>query len=74
MTDPVWRNRGEEEARALPSAKYSPYFVFVDAQGNKVFETRGFNNPLEAKAMHAYISGRHYRDKTWGVFLASYSK
>ncbi|MBI3041936.1 MAG: hypothetical protein HYY78_03830 [Betaproteobacteria bacterium] len=61
-----------DELRKLSSAHYTPVFVFLDAGGKKVLETRGFRNPREAKALHEFISKRLYRKTPWPAFLAAY--
>lgn len=67
----MWRN-SDQTLRALPAARYIPNFVFLDSRGNKVFETRGFNNPREAKAIHEFVSRRLYASMTFAEFLATY--
>jgi hypothetical protein len=62
------------ELRKLTSRGYTPVWVFLDADGTKVVENTGFRNPREARALHAYVSGRHYRTKSYQEFLAAYPK
>jgi thioredoxin-related protein len=61
-----------DELRKLSTAHYTPVFVFLDSGGKKVLETRGFRNPREAKALHEFISKRHYRQTSWAEYLAAY--
>ena len=61
-----------DELRKLSTAHYTPVFVFLDSGGKKVLETRGFRNPREAKALHEFISKRHYRQTGWAEYLAAY--
>jgi len=63
-----------EDLRKLSSAHYTPVFVFLDSKGKKVLETRGFRNPREAKALHEFVSKRHYLNTQWPAFLAAYPK
>ena len=70
-TEALRRNR-DEDARQLTSARYTPNFVFLDSKGNKVLETRGFNNVREAKALHEFVSKQRYRSQGYAEFLASY--
>ena len=56
----------------LSSARYTPVFVFLDAGGKKVLETRGFRTPREAKALHEFVSKRLYQKTRWQDFLAAY--
>ena len=60
--------------RKLTSRSYTPVWVFLDAEGKKVLENTGFRNPREARALHAYVSGRHYRTTSYPDFLASYPR
>jgi len=53
---------------------YIPQFVFLDAKGARVFQTRGFNNEFEAKAMHAYVASRAYEKSSFQEFSASYKE
>ena len=62
------------ELRKLAKARYTPVFVFLDSAGKKVLETRGFSNAREAKALHAFVTHRHYRKTSLNDFLASYPK
>lgn len=61
-----------ESLGKLSRARYTPVFVFLDASGKKVVETRGFRNPREAKALHEFVSKRHYLKTDWSKFLAAY--
>ena len=63
----------DHELRKLTAARYTPVFVFLDGSGAKVFEWRGFNNPLEGRAIHAFVSGKHYQKTTFREFLAAFS-
>ena len=63
-----------DELRKLASANYTPVFVFLDAKGKKVLETRGFGTPREAKALHEFITKRVYLKTQWQAFLAAYPK
>jgi len=63
-----------EELRKLSSAHYTPVFVFLDASGRKVLETRGFRDPREAKALHEFVAKRAYLKTKWPDFLAVYPK
>ena len=63
-----------QELRKLTSRSYTPVWVFLDASGAKVLENTGFKNPREARALHAYVSGRHYRTTSYQEFLASYPR
>ena len=47
-------------------------FVFLDAKGNKILETRGFRTPREARALHEFVAKRHYLKTEWPAFLAAY--
>ena len=60
--------------RKLTRRSYTPVWVFLDADGNKVLENTGFRNPREARALHAYVTGRHYRKTKFEEFLAAYPK
>jgi len=60
--------------RKFTSAAYTPVFVFLDAQGKKVHETRGFRDPREAKALHEFVSKRLYLKTKWPDFLAAYPR
>jgi thioredoxin-related protein len=62
----------DEELRKLTKAAYTPVFVFLDAAGKKILETRGFRNAREAKALHEYVAGRHYLKTQWPAYLAAY--
>ena len=72
VAEPVGRNAGELEVRKLPDARYVPNFVFLDSEGKKVLETRGFSNPREARALHAFVSKRLYRNTSFQEFIAAY--
>jgi thioredoxin-related protein len=60
------------DLRKLASYQYTPVFVFLDASGKKVLETRGFRTEREAKAMHEFVTKRHYRKTSLQDFLATY--
>jgi len=49
-------------------------FVFLDANGRKVLETRGFSNAREAKALHEFVTKQHYVKTSLQEFLAKYPK
>ena len=51
---------------------WAPLFVFLDADGNKVLSTRGFNNVWEARVLHEFISKKQYLKTTYQEFLASF--
>ena len=70
-TEPVRRNR-DEYLKKLPAARWTPNFIFLDASGAVVLETRGFNNPREAKAIHEFVSKQIYKSTSFQQFLASY--
>ena len=59
----------EDELRKLTGRNYTPVWVFLDADGKKVVENTGFRTPREARALHAYVSGRHYLKASYGKFL-----
>lgn len=56
----------------LTKQLYTPVFVFLDAKGRKVLETRGFRTAREARALHEFVSRRHYAKTSWPDFLAAY--
>lgn len=60
--------------RKLTNRSYTPVWVFLDADGNKILENTGFRNVREARALHAYVSGRHYRKMGYPEFLKTYPK
>ena len=62
------------ELRKIVSFRYTPVFVFLDANGRKVLETRGFSNAREAKALHEFVAKRHYSRTGLREFLAQYPK
>jgi thioredoxin-related protein len=62
------------ELRKIVSIRYTPVFVFLDASGRKVLETRGFRNAREAKALHEFVSQQHYTSTSLQEFLAKYPK
>lgn len=64
----------DEQLRKLSAAHYTPVFVFLDASGKKVLETRGFRDPREAKALHEFVAKRLYLKTKWPDFLAAYPK
>jgi hypothetical protein len=47
--------------------------VFLDSKGNKVAETHGFRTAREARALHEFVSKKHYARTQWKDFLAAYS-
>lgn len=56
--------------RELTRRGYTPVFVFLDGTGKKVVETAGFRNSKEARALHEFVSRRHYLKTSWQDFLA----
>jgi thioredoxin-related protein len=64
----------DHELRKLTGRSYTPVWVFLDADGTKILENTGFRNPREARALHAYVTGRHYRKVKYEDFLAAYPK
>jgi hypothetical protein len=48
--------------------------VFLDADGSKVLETRGFRTEREARALHEFVANRLYRKTNLQDFLASYPR
>jgi len=62
------------ELRKIVSFRYTPVFVFLDANGRKVLETRGFSSAREAKALHEFVAKRHYAKTGLREFLAQYPK
>jgi hypothetical protein len=46
--------------------------VFLDAAGKKVAETHGFRNAREARALHEFVTKKHYSKTKWQDFLANY--
>jgi len=60
------------ELRKLTSFPYTPVFVFLDAKGRKVVETRGFRSEREAKALHEFVTKRAYLKTPLQEFLAAY--
>lgn len=56
--------------RRLTTRSYTPVFVFLDATGRKVVETAGFRNAREGRALHEFVSKRHYLKTTWADFVA----
>ena len=61
-----------DELRKLATFGYTPNFVFLDSNGKKVFERRGFSTPREAKALHEFVTKRHYEKTKFQDFLSSY--
>jgi thioredoxin-related protein len=62
----------DDYLRQLTSFQYTPVFVFLDASGKKVLETRGFRTERDAKAMHEFVTRRHYLKSSLQDFLAGY--
>lgn len=62
------------ELHKIVTNRYTPVFVFLDANGKKVLETRGFRNAREAKALHEFVSKQHYTRIGLQEFLAKYPK
>ena len=58
--------------RKLSTLPYTPVFVFLDAKGKKVAEMHGFRTPREAKALHEFVSKKHYTKTAWPKFFAAY--
>lgn len=56
--------------RDLTTRGFTPVFVFLDSSGKKIAETAGFRNPKEARALHEFISKRHYLKMNWQDFAA----
>lgn len=56
--------------RDLTTRGYTPVFVFLDSSGKKIAETAGFRNAQEARALHEFISKRHYLKTSWQDFAA----
>ena len=56
--------------RELTTRSYTPVFVFLDASGKKILETAGFRTPREGRALHEFVSKRHYLKSSWQDFLA----
>jgi hypothetical protein len=46
--------------------------VFLDGSGKKVAETHGFRNAREARALHEFVTKKHYTRTQWQNFLANY--
>jgi thioredoxin-related protein len=62
----------DEYLGKLVTRQFTPVFIFLDHTGKKVLEMAGFRNPREAKALHEFISKRHYVKRSWQDFLAAY--
>ena len=62
-----------DELRKLSSFAFTPNFVFLDSSGKKVLERRGFSTPREARAIHEFVTKRHYQKTKFQDFLAAYS-
>ena len=62
------------ELRKLTARSYTPVWVFLDSSGKKVLESTGFRNTREARAIHAFVSGRHYLKTGYQEFLAAFPK
>jgi thioredoxin-related protein len=58
--------------RKLTSFAYTPVFVFLDASGKKVVETRGFRSEREARALHEFVTKRVYLKTSLREFMAAY--
>jgi thioredoxin-related protein len=69
---PAAQYEASHELRKLSTFGYTPNFVFLDAGGRKVFERRGFSTPREARAIHEFVTKRHYRTRKFEDFLAAY--
>ena len=61
-----------DELRKLSTFAFTPNFVFLDSSGGKVLERRGFSTPREARAIHEFVTKRHYQKTTFQEFLAAY--
>ncbi len=70
--DPPALYAKSHELGRLTSLQFTPVFVFLDASGKKVLETRGFRNEREAKAIHEFVAKRHYLKTELREFLAAY--
>ena len=68
------RYEQEDELRKLATFAFTPNFVFLDSSGKKVLERRGFRTPREARAIHEFVTKRHYRKMDFKEFLAAYPK
>ena len=64
----------EETLGKLVTRRFTPVFVFLDGNGRKVLEMAGFRDPRQAKALHEFITKRHYVKTGWPEFLAAYPK
>lgn len=64
----------DHELRKLTGRPYTPVFVFLDANGKKVAETAGFGNPREAKALHEFVTKKHYLKTGLKEFLDAYPR
>ena len=64
----------DHELRKLTGRPYTPVFVFLDASGKKVLETRGFSSPREAKALHEFVTKKHYLKTGLREFLDAYPR
>lgn len=63
------------ELRVLAQGRtYIPQLVFLDAKGNRVFQSRGFNNQVEAKAIHAFVSSRAYEKMSYQEFAMTFKE
>ena len=60
--------------RGLTTRSYTPVFVFLDATGKKVFETSGFRTAREGRALHEFVSKRHYLKTTWQDYVKQAAK
>lgn len=61
------------ELRKLASFPYTPVFVFLDANGKKVVETRGFRSEREAKVLHEFVTKKVYRNTSLREFIEANS-
>jgi hypothetical protein len=70
--EPPGRYSDGHELRKLTSASFTPVFVFLDASGKKVLENRGFRSEREGKALHEFVTRRHYLKTSLQEFLAAW--
>jgi hypothetical protein len=62
------------ELRKLTTFPYTPVFVFLDASGKKVAETRGFRTEREAKALHEFVTKKVYLKTPLREYLEAYPR
>jgi thioredoxin-related protein len=66
------RYEQNDELRKLATFAFTPNFVFLDSSGKKVLEHQGFRTPREAKALHDFVTKKHYQKTSYREFLAAY--